>query len=132
MQAYKTEVCVVGAGPSGLATAIGLALMKVPFVLVDAGHGPVAESRALAIHSGGTEVLDDLGVADELVAEGLKVRTFQIYSGRRRLTTIPWHSVASPYPFLLFVPQRTTENVLLRRLAQLGGKPFYEHAVTGI
>lgn len=132
MTVYTSDVCVVGAGPSGLAASIGLALANVPFVLLDAGTGPVAESRALAIHSGGTEVLDELGVAEELVAEGLKVRTFQIYSRDRPLTTIPWHSVASPYPFLLFVPQRMTENILLRRLAQLGGEPLFEHAVTGV
>lgn len=132
MQAYETEVCVVGAGPSGLATAIGLALMKVPFVLVDADHGPVAESRALAIHSGGTEVLAELGVADDLVAKGLKVRTFQIYTGRRPVTTIPWDSAPSPYPFLLFVPQHTTETLLVERLAQLGAEPLFNHAVTRV
>lgn len=132
MKIYESEVCVVGAGPSGLAASIGLTLANVPFVLVDADKGPVAESRALAIHSGGTEVLDELGVAEELVAEGLKVRTFRIYARRRMLTTIPWDSVASPFPFILFVPQHTTETILLRRLAQLGAEPLFEHAVTGV
>ncbi|MEV1004949.1 FAD-dependent monooxygenase [Nonomuraea sp. NPDC050202] len=132
MKTYESQVCIVGAGPSGLAAAIGLALADVPFVLLDAGTGPVTESRALVMHAGGTEVLRHLGVADELVDAGLKMPTFRIYGRRRTLTTIPWDSVASPFPFILFVPQRTTESVLHRRLAQLGAQPLHEHRVTGV
>lgn len=77
-------------------------------------------------------MLARLGVADQLVADGLKVRAFQVYSGRRPVTTIPWDSAPSPYPFLLFVPQSTTETLLLERLAAFDVKPLFGHDVTDV
>jgi 2-polyprenyl-6-methoxyphenol hydroxylase-like FAD-dependent oxidoreductase len=51
-----TEVVIVGAGPSGLATALALASHGVPFVILDALREGQGEDRAVAVHAYSLEV----------------------------------------------------------------------------
>ena len=132
MTAHETTVCVVGAGPVGLVAAIALARARVPFVLVDADEGPVVESRAIIVHAGMLEVLDDLGVAGDLVARGWRVPSVHVALGDRVLGSVSLAHVSGRFPFILTVPQSTTETVLRRRLADLGQEPLAGHTVTGL
>ena len=132
MTAHETTVCVVGAGPVGLVAAIALARARVPFVLVDADEGPVVESRAIIVHAGMLEVLDDLGVAGDLVARGWRVPSVHVALGDRVLASVSLAHVSGRFPFILTVPQSTTETVLRRRLADLGQEPLAGHTVTGL
>jgi 2-polyprenyl-6-methoxyphenol hydroxylase-like FAD-dependent oxidoreductase len=52
----STEVCIVGAGPSGLACALGLAARNIPFVIVDALEGGHNSSRAVLMQANALEV----------------------------------------------------------------------------
>ena len=65
-----TDVAVVGAGPTGLTVAARLAQLGagVPHAVVDAADAPARESRATLVHAATLEILDELGVADELIA----------------------------------------------------------------
>jgi len=67
-QTETTDVVVVGAGPTGLTMAARLAQLGVAHVVVDANAGPTRESRATLVHAATLEILDELGVADELIA----------------------------------------------------------------
>ena len=98
MGVHETTVCVVGAGPVGLVAAIALARAGVPSVLVDADEGPVAESRAIIVHAGMLEVLDDLGVAGDLVAQGRRVPSMHVALGDRVLTSVSLAHVSGRSP----------------------------------
>jgi glycine/D-amino acid oxidase-like deaminating enzyme len=52
----STEVCIVGAGPSGLACALGLAARQIPFVIVDALEAGHNSSRAVLMQASALEV----------------------------------------------------------------------------
>ncbi|KAJ7862360.1 hypothetical protein B0H14DRAFT_2740357 [Mycena olivaceomarginata] len=52
----STEVCIVGAGPSGLACALGLAARQIPFVMVDALEAGHNNSRAVLMQASALEV----------------------------------------------------------------------------
>lgn len=132
MRTHETEVCIVGAGPSGLVTAIGLARSGVPFVVVDADDGPVAESRGLVVHAGALEVLEHLGLAERLLAAGRRMSELRIAVGRRTLARVPLGEVPTPYPFFLAVPQATTESILYAELGALGRAPLGGHRVTDV
>jgi 3-(3-hydroxy-phenyl)propionate hydroxylase len=70
-------VLVAGGGPVGLTTALRLARAGVPVRVLEAGDGLSQQSRASTFHAATLEMLDELGVADDLVARGLIARTFQ-------------------------------------------------------
>ncbi len=61
------DVLVVGAGPAGLATAIGLAQRGIRFRIVDALPEAQNTSRAAVIHAATLQSLRDLEVADHLI-----------------------------------------------------------------
>ena len=108
-----TEVAIVGAGPTGLALAVTLASAGIEFVIVDRlAEG--ANARTL-------EVLDELGSSQELIARGLPITRFAVRDGSRRLLTVAFDGLPTPYPYTLMVPQYETEGVLLDRLRALGG-----------
>ncbi|MFF9913282.1 FAD-dependent monooxygenase [Streptomyces sp. NPDC013457] len=115
-------VLVVGAGPVGLLVACELLQRDIPVRVVDAGRGHSAHSRANVIWPRNLELLDRIGVTDELLATGHRLAGTAFYSRGRRLATA-WMSKLpdSPYPFALTIPQHDTERVLRRRLAALGG-----------
>src|SRR5919107_2474953 len=116
----RTHVAIVGAGPTGLALAVTLASAGVEFVVVDRLAEGANTSRAAVVHARTLEVLDELGAADELIARGIPLTRFAVHDGSRRLLTVPFDRLPTPYPFTLMVPQNETEAVLLGRLQSLG------------
>lgn len=113
-------VLVVGAGPVGLVAAAELARRGVPVRIVDKLAQPTDESRAIAVHARSLDMLARMGVADALIATGVKANSMQLYSGRDRLVRVPLDSVDAAYPFSLNTPQTETERVLGEHLASLG------------
>ena len=126
-QAGMTEVVVVGAGPTGLTVAVRLAQLGVPHVVVDAASGPASESRAALVHAATLEILDELGAAGELISAGVRVNRIGFSDNGHIIARIGLTGVPSRYPFALGVPQSATEQVLLRRLAALGGTVRRDH-----
>jgi 2-polyprenyl-6-methoxyphenol hydroxylase-like FAD-dependent oxidoreductase len=116
----RTEVAIVGAGPTGLALAVTLASAGIDFVIIDRLGEGANTSRAAVVHARTLEVLEELGAAKDLVARGLPIARFVIRDGSRRLFSVPFDGLATDYPFALMVPQYETEDVLLTRLRTLG------------
>jgi 2-polyprenyl-6-methoxyphenol hydroxylase-like FAD-dependent oxidoreductase len=70
-------VVVVGAGPVGLCLALGLQRQGVPVLVIEASLSPSTQSRASTFHPPTLELLHELGVADALIAMGLKAEITQ-------------------------------------------------------
>ena len=118
---HRTEVAIVGAGPTGLALAVTLAAAGVDFVIVDRLAEGANTSRAAVVHARTLEVLDELGAAEELIAPRHPGRPLR-RPGRLPPAARPSRSTDCPrrYPYTLMVPQCETEGVLLARLRALG------------
>jgi 2-polyprenyl-6-methoxyphenol hydroxylase-like FAD-dependent oxidoreductase len=120
METLSTKVLIIGAGPAGLATAIGLAQRGVDFVIVDALAEARNTSRAAVIHAATLESLRALGVADRLVAQGVKVPHFRMRDRDSVLFHTEFSGLPTPTPFALMIPQDETERILVDRLAEFG------------
>jgi 2-polyprenyl-6-methoxyphenol hydroxylase-like FAD-dependent oxidoreductase len=123
MEVGMLDVLVVGAGPAGLVTAIVLAERGVAVRVVDRAAGPVPESRAAILHVRTLELLDRLGVADRAVAEGLPIRTVEVFERGRLLGELPLSGRGvddSRFPFALALTQDRTERLLTEHLSGLG------------
>ncbi|STR27972.1 3-(3-hydroxy-phenyl)propionate/3-hydroxycinnamic acid hydroxylase [Janthinobacterium lividum] len=64
-------VLIVGGGPVGLATALGLARHGVRCVLIEADDGVCTGSRAICISRRSLEIIERLGALDGFISKGL-------------------------------------------------------------
>lgn len=118
----RTDVLIVGAGPTGLALAVCLARWKVPFRLIDRALSPARGSRAIGVQARTLELLEQHRIVDALLAAGHRGHAGNILAGKRRIIRIDFDPLDSRYPFLLFVDQSETERVLTQALETLGGR----------
>ncbi len=79
----EERVFIAGAGPVGLVAAANLVREGVPVTVFEAGAELAAESRASTFHPPTLDMLDALGAAAPLIAQGLKAPQFQ-YRTRAR------------------------------------------------
>ncbi|MFD8886502.1 FAD-dependent oxidoreductase [Streptomyces erythrochromogenes] len=132
----RTEVAIVGAGPTGLALAVTLAGAGIDFVLLDRQAEGCNTSRAAVVHARTLEVLDELdpsgALTADLVGHGVPVSRFRIRDGARPLAAVDFDRLPTAHPYALMVPQYETEAVLLRRLRALGGDVHRPYEVAGV
>jgi len=62
----KTDVLIIGAGPTGLMLANQLQRFGVNFILLDSKKGPTVESRAIALSARSMELYQQLGIEKEV------------------------------------------------------------------
>jgi 2-polyprenyl-6-methoxyphenol hydroxylase-like FAD-dependent oxidoreductase len=117
----QTDILIIGAGPTGMALSIALLQAGVDHILVDRLSEGQNTSRAGVIHAQTLDSLATLGVAETLVARGLKVGNFTIRDRDEALVRLSFGALPSPHPYLLMLPQNVTEEILGDRIATLGG-----------
>ena len=128
----RTEVLVVGAGPVGLAVAASLAGHGRDVTVVDRQAKGANTSRAAVVHARTLEMLERIGVSDRLAGLGIHASQFSIRDGDRELVPVRFDRLQTKYPYTLMVPQNITEQVLLDRLEELGGRVHRPCVATGI
>lgn len=80
---------------------------------------PDRHSRAIGIHPPALDVLERIGVARELVAEGVPIRRGIAVGCGRRIAEMNFDGVSETFPFVLALPQSRTEAALERRVLAL-------------
>jgi 2-polyprenyl-6-methoxyphenol hydroxylase-like FAD-dependent oxidoreductase len=128
----RTEVLVVGAGPVGLAVAVSLRGHGHEVTVVDRQAAGANTSRASVVHPRTLEMLERIGVAKRLTELGLPVEQFNIADGDRTLVPVRFDHLPTDYPYVLMIPQSSTEQVLLERLEELGGKVHRPYVASGV
>jgi 3-(3-hydroxy-phenyl)propionate hydroxylase len=78
----EDRVLIAGAGPVGLTAAAHLVRRGIPVTIFEASKDLSEESRASTFHAPTLDMLDDLGAARALIAQGLTAPKFQYRSKR--------------------------------------------------
>ncbi len=105
-------VLIAGAGPTGLAAALELSRLGIPVRIVDRLAEPPRTSRAVGVQARTLELLEQRGLAAELVGLGDPGVAGSIYGGGARLFRLDFTGIDSRYGYILFVSQAETERVL--------------------
>ncbi|MEV6259688.1 FAD-dependent monooxygenase [Streptomyces sp. NPDC051784] len=133
----ETQVLIVGAGPSGLALACDLARRGVRTLVVEKSAALFPGSRGKGIQPRTREVLDDLGVGDAVREHGGPAPVGMIWKEGKREGAYDMFrraapTEAEPYGEPWMMPQWRTQEILLRRLRELGGDVLFSAALTGL
>ncbi|MEV0588768.1 FAD-dependent monooxygenase [Nonomuraea sp. NPDC050310] len=115
----RTSVVIVGAGPVGVALALLLARQRVPSVVLDAQpyRDPVG-SKAICFQRDVLDILDRIGVAEQLVAEGVTWTTGRTYYREHELFAVTFPDPGkSVFPPWINVSQARMEELLLAKAA---------------
>ena len=104
MAKKRGKILVVGAGPVGLVTALGLATSGVDVMVVESEPTLTHDMRAGSFHPPTLEMLEPLGVTPLMLAAGIKVPRWQIRD-RRDGVVVAWDlgllAGETPYCFRL-------------------------------
>ncbi|MFD6156171.1 FAD-dependent monooxygenase [Nocardia sp. NPDC060256] len=127
----RTEVIVVGAGPTGLMLANELTLAGVPVVVVEKMSTRSAQSRAGGLQPRTAEVLDLRGMLEPLLDRAIPRGEFGgHFAGLPvELDCRPWQT-RHPYP--VGIPQTRLEAFLEQRLVDQGVPVLREFEVSAI
>nr|WP_275588472.1 FAD-dependent monooxygenase [Microlunatus panaciterrae] len=113
---------VVGAGPTGLTTALQAHANGATVRVVERRSATFRRSRAMIMHPRTLESLRPLGVTDSLLDRGDRSPRAELHLGRRRVR-VELADVALPdtaFPHLTMLRQMDVEEVLSQALEQRG------------
>src|SRR5262245_52584725 len=119
----RSDVLIVGAGPTGLVLALWLTKLGAKIRIIDKTAEPGTTSRALAVHARTLELYRQLGLADIVVAGGHKVPAVQLWVKGEPQARVSLEEVGAQltrYPFLQIFPQDEHERLLIAALEGFG------------
>jgi 2-polyprenyl-6-methoxyphenol hydroxylase-like FAD-dependent oxidoreductase len=119
----RSEVLIVGAGPTGLVLALWLTKLGVRVRIIDKTAEPGATSRALAVQARTLELYRQLDLADAVIEKGHKVPAVNLWAAGERKARLDFTHIGAaltPYSFMEIFPQDEHEQLLVERLDAMG------------
>ena len=117
----KTDVLIVGAGPTGLALACQLVRYGIDFRIIDTKETTTPYSKAIGVQARTLEIYEQFGLADKLINRGYIVEKVRMFAGGRMRGEAEFKSLGdglSPYPYVLMVEQGRHEALLYSHLKE--------------
>jgi 2-polyprenyl-6-methoxyphenol hydroxylase-like FAD-dependent oxidoreductase len=127
-----TEVLIIGAGPVGLMTALTLSARGVQVQIVDKNWRTASHSYALALHPATLRLLEEHGLADDLVRQGRRIEKIVFHDGREPRAEVSLSALGGRFPFALVVTQSALESALEKCLRQQKIKVLWNHEVSDL
>ena len=121
MTTIKTDVIIVGAGPTGLSLACQLIRYGVDFVVVEKNEGITPFSKALGVHARTLEIYEQLDLAQKAVERGTIAGKVRMLEGGEIVGEVDLSNIGqglSAYPFMLVLEQSENERLALRVCAE--------------
>lgn len=111
----KTDVVIVGAGPSGLALACQLIRYGVDFVIFDRKETTTPFSKAIGVQARTLEIYEQIDLADKLIEQGKIAAKARMIVGGEVRGEVEFGELGkgmSAYPFVLMCEQGRHETIL--------------------
>ena len=118
----RTDVLVVGAGPTGLVLALWLTKLGVKVRIIDKTSQPGTTSRAVAVQARTLELYRQLDLSDAVVSLGHTVPAIDLWvqgEAKARISFETINAGLTPYGPMTF-PQDEHEQLLIAKLETLG------------
>lgn len=117
------EVLIVGAGPTGLLLALWLRRLGRRVRIVDRAAEPGTTSRAVGVQARTLEQYRQLGVAEQIVARGMKFAALNLWVGGVQRGHVVLGDIGgqlSAFPYVMTFPQDEHERLLIELLSRDG------------
>lgn len=117
----KTDVIIVGAGPTGLSLAAQLIRYDIDFIIFDSKAGVTDLSKAMVVHARSLEIYDQLDLAQTAVTNGEILQKANLMHDGKVAAHLDFSSFGrqlSPFPFALVFEQSKNERLLDEYLQQ--------------
>src|SRR5438874_3999056 len=110
---YDTHCCIVGGGPAGMILAFLLGRAGIPTTLLEEHEDFERDFRGDTLHPSTMELMDQLGLADRLLAlPHTKIAGFALQTARGAGLTIGLSHLKSKFPYITFMPHRRGRHQL--------------------
>ena len=119
----KTQVVIVGAGPTGLSLAVQFIRYNIDFVIIEKNEKTTAFSKAIAVQARTLEIFQQAGLAKKAIQEGRITNGMNIFYRGKRKAFINIEGLGdglTPFPFALSLEQSKTEKLLADYLSENG------------
>ncbi|HZB30863.1 MAG TPA: rifampin monooxygenase [Streptosporangiaceae bacterium] len=123
------DVIIAGGGPTGLMLAGELRLHGVHALVLDKDAEPTKVVRSLGLHARSIEVMDQRGLLERFLALGRRHPLGGFFAG---ITKPPPDRLDTAHPYVLGIPQPTTDRLLAERAAELGAEIRRGHELVGL
>jgi 2-polyprenyl-6-methoxyphenol hydroxylase-like FAD-dependent oxidoreductase len=126
---FKTDVIIIGAGPTGLALACQLTRYDVDFVIIDKTEGVTPYSKALGVHARTLEIYEQIGLAQKAVAQGTVTGRVRLLEHGEVLGEVDLSNVGeglSAYPYMLVLEQSRNEQLMYEWLKSHGREALWQ------
>jgi 2-polyprenyl-6-methoxyphenol hydroxylase-like FAD-dependent oxidoreductase len=125
----RTDVIIIGAGPTGLALGCQLTRYGVDFVIVDKSRGVTPYSKALGVHARTLEIYEQIDLAQKAVAQGTVAGRVRMLERGEVLGEVDLSNVGeglSAYPYMLVLEQSKNEQLMYEWLKGHGREVFWQ------
>jgi len=115
----RTEVVIIGAGPTGLSLACQFVRYGIDFVIIDKNEGLTPFSKALGVHARTLEIFEQIDLARRAVALGTIAGKGRLLIGGEVRGEFDFSNIGqglSAYPFVLMLEQSKNEQLLYEYL----------------
>src|SRR6185503_2764341 len=115
METIRTDIAIIGAGPTGLALACQLVRHGIDFVILDKNEGITPYSKAIGVQARTLEIYEQIGLAHKAIDQGAIAGKGRMLVGGEVRGEIDFSNIGqglSPYPFVLMLEQSKNERLL--------------------
>ncbi len=115
----KTDVIIIGAGPTGLSLACQLIRYGIDFIIIEKKEGVTAYSKAVGVQARTLEIYEQLDLGHKAVECGQIASKIGIIESGKICGEVDLSNMGqglSPYPYLLILEQSKNEQLLYEYL----------------
>src|SRR3982751_2874216 len=115
MNTIKTDVIIIGAGPTGLSLACQFIRYGIDFVVVEKNDTVTRFSKAIGVQARTLEIYDHIGLAQPAIERGTIANRVRLIEGgevRGEMHLANFGKDLSQFPYMLMLEQSKNEELL--------------------